>query len=63
MKTAAESDAGAAIVVAHAGSVGLRLLAERSGLTGELSVAMARRSFVPVHDRGQVLSDVAVMLE
>ena len=49
-------------VVAHAGSVGLRLLAERTGLTGELSGAMARRSFVPVHGRGQVLSDVAVML-
>ncbi|MFK5648055.1 IS1380 family transposase [Ornithinimicrobium sp. LYQ121] len=49
-------------VVAHAGSVGLRLLAERTGLTAELSGAMARRSFVPVHDRGQVLVDVAVML-
>ena len=49
-------------VVAHAGSVGLRLLAERTGLTAELSGAMVRRSFVPVHDRGQVLSDVAVML-
>lgn len=49
-------------VVAHAGSVGLRLLAERTGLTAELSGAMARCSFVPVHDRGQVLSDVAVML-
>jgi hypothetical protein len=49
-------------VVAHAGSVGLRLLAERTGLTAELSRAMVRRSFVPVHDRGQVLRDVAVML-
>jgi hypothetical protein len=49
-------------VVAHAGCVGLRLLADRTGLTGELSKAMARRSFVPVHDRGRVLSDVAVML-
>lgn len=49
-------------VVAHAGSVGLRLLADRSGLTAELSKAMARRSFVPVHDRGRVLADVAVML-
>ena len=49
-------------VVAHAGSVGLRLLADRVGLTSELSKAMARRSFVPVHDRGRVLSDVAVML-
>jgi len=49
-------------VVAPAGSVALRLLADRTGLTGELSKAMARRSFRPVHDRGQVLVDVAVML-
>lgn len=49
-------------MVAHAGSVALRLLADRIGLTGELSKAMARRSFVPVHDRGRVLADVAVML-
>lgn len=49
-------------VVAHAGSVATRLLADRTGLTQELSRAMARRSFVPVHDRGQVLRDVAVML-
>ena len=49
-------------VVAHAGSVGLRLLADRTGLTAELSKAMARGSFVPVHDRGRVLVDVAVML-
>jgi hypothetical protein len=49
-------------VVAHAGSVGLRLLADRTGLTGGLSKAMARRSFTPVHDRGRVLVDVAVML-
>jgi hypothetical protein len=49
-------------VVAHAGAVGLRLLADRSGLTGELSRSLARRSFAPVHDRGRVLVDVAVML-
>ena len=49
-------------VVAHAGSVGLRLLADRTGLTSELSAAMARRSFAPLHDRGRVLVDVAVML-
>ncbi len=49
-------------VVAHAGSVAVRLLADRTGLTAELSKAMARRSFVPVHDRGRVLTDVAVML-
>jgi hypothetical protein len=49
-------------VVAHAGSVALRLLADRTGLTGELSKAMAQRGFAPVHDRGRVLADVAVML-
>jgi hypothetical protein len=49
-------------VVAHAGSVALRLLADRTGLTNELSKAMARRSFLPRHDRGRVLADVAVML-
>ena len=32
------------------------------GLTAELSGAMARRRFIPVHDRGRVLTDVAVML-
>lgn len=49
-------------VVAHAGSVAVRMLADRTGLTAELSKALTRRSFTPVHDRGQVLVDVAVML-
>lgn len=49
-------------VVAHAGSVATRLLADRTGLTAELSKAMNRPGFVPVHDRGRVLVDVAVML-
>ena len=49
-------------VVAHAGSVATRLLADRTGLTSELSMAMSRRGFVPGHDRGRVLTDVAVML-
>ena len=49
-------------VVAHAGGVAVRLLADRTGLTRELSKALRRRSFTPVHDRGQVLVDVAVML-
>jgi len=48
-------------VIAHTGSVALRMLAERTGLAKHLSKAMASRSFVPVHDRGQVLTDVAVM--
>ena len=49
-------------VVAHTGSIALRMMAERTGLVKHLSKAMVRRSFVPVHDRGQVLADVAVML-
>lgn len=49
-------------VVAHAGSVATRLLADRTGLTAELSKAMTRRNFTPGHDRGRVLVDVAVML-
>ncbi len=49
-------------VVAHTGSVGLRLVADRTGLTDQLAKALVRRSFVPVHDRGRVLVDVAVMI-
>lgn len=49
-------------MVAHAGSAGLRLLADRTGLSATLSAALARDSFSPRHDRGQVLADVAVML-
>ena len=50
-------------MVAHAGSVGLRLLADRTGLTGELSKAVARGSFTPRHDRGRVLIDVAMLAD
>jgi len=49
-------------VVAHAGNVAVRLLADRTGLTGALSAAVARRGFSPVHDRGRVLVDVATMI-
>ena len=49
-------------VVAHAGSIATRLLADRTGLTAALSTAMARRDFVPGHNRGRVLADVAVTL-
>ena len=49
-------------VVSHVGSVALRLLADRVGLTGAVSTALTRRSFSPVHDRGRVLVDVAVLL-
>ncbi len=49
-------------MIAHAGVVAPRLLADRVGLTAELSGAMARRRFTPVHDRGRVLVDAAVIL-
>ena len=49
-------------VVPLAGAVAVRLLAERVGLTAGLSTALARRGFVPGHDRGQVWVDVATML-
>jgi len=45
-------------LVAHAGLLPLRLLAERTGLTEKLSVAMTRRGFDPVYDRGQALVDL-----
>jgi hypothetical protein len=49
-------------VVPLAGAVALRLLADRAGLTEGLSGALSRRGFMPVHDRGQVWVDVAMML-
>ena len=49
-------------VVAHAGNVATRLLADQVGLTDALSAAMARRGFTPTHDRGRVLVDVAVLV-
>jgi hypothetical protein len=49
-------------VINHAGAAALRVLADRTGLTGGLSRALARRGFVPVHDRGRVLADTAVLI-
>jgi hypothetical protein len=49
-------------VASHTGLVLLRLLADRVGLTQALSTALAKRGFWPVHDRGRVLTDVAVMI-
>jgi hypothetical protein len=46
-------------VVAMVGVVGLRMLADRTGLTEGLSVVLAKPGFHPVHDRGRVLTDVA----
>jgi len=47
-------------VVSHTGSAVLRLVADNTGLTAGLSTALARRGFTPVHDRGRVLTDLAV---
>jgi hypothetical protein len=49
-------------VVSHTGSAALRLLADRTGLTAALSRALRRRGFTPVHDRGRVLADTAVLI-
>ncbi|MGI9008003.1 MAG: hypothetical protein ACR2FU_17715 [Streptosporangiaceae bacterium] len=49
-------------VVSHAGSALTRLIADRMGLTGALSGALARRGFAPLHDRARVLADVAVAI-
>ena len=46
-------------VVSLVGVVGLRMLADRTGLTAGLSAVLARPGFYPVHDRGRVLTDVA----
>ena len=54
--------AGGRGVVSHAGSGLVRLVGDRVGLTGQLSKALARRGFIPGHDRGRVLSDIAVTL-
>ena len=48
--------------VSHIGSAATRLLADRAGLTGALSRALARRGFSPLYDRGRVLTDLAVAI-
>jgi hypothetical protein len=55
-------EAGGHGVVSHAGSAATRLLADRTGLTGGLSAALARRGFAPLHDRGRVVADLAVAI-
>ncbi|MGH3977071.1 MAG: IS1380 family transposase [Pseudonocardiaceae bacterium] len=49
-------------VVSHAGSAVVRMIADGTGLTAGLSRALSRRGFVPVHDRGRVLADTAVLI-
>jgi hypothetical protein len=55
---------GASGLIGAVGAPLLRLLAERSGLRSGLSTVLGRLrpDFVPEHDRGQVLVDVAVAL-
>jgi hypothetical protein len=55
-------ETGGRDVINHAGTAALRLIADRTGLTTGLSQALARRGFEPVHDRGRVLADTAVMI-
>ena len=53
-----EVTGGGSGVVSHAGVVLLRQLADRTGLTGGLSEALASSRLL-VHDRGRVLADLA----
>ena len=53
-----EVTAGGTGIVSHAGLALLRALADRAGLTGGLSKALASDRLL-VHDRGQVLADLA----
>jgi hypothetical protein len=46
----------------YAGSAAVRMIVDGTGLTARLSRALRRRGFVPMHDRGRVLTDVAVMI-
>jgi hypothetical protein len=49
-------------VVSHVGAALVRLLADRVGVTDALSGVLGRRGRWPVHDRGRVLVDLAVMI-
>src|SRR5258708_36139816 len=53
---------GGAGTGADAGVVLLGVLADRTGLTSGLSKALTRRRFIPLHDRGRVLADLAVAI-
>jgi len=55
-------DVGGRDVINHAGAAALRLIADRTGLTAGLSKALTRRDFMPVHDRGRVMADTAVLI-
>jgi hypothetical protein len=49
-------------VVAHAGVVLPRLLADRIGLTAGFRAVVARRGFTPLRDRGRLLTDAVAAL-
>jgi hypothetical protein len=49
-------------VAAHVGSVAVRLLADRTGLTGRLSRILNPKDALVLHDRGRVMTDTAVMI-
>lgn len=55
LRVAADGDG----VVAMVGVAGLRMLADRAGLTAGISTVLTRPGFDPVHDRGRVLTDIA----
>lgn len=55
-------DVGRRGVINHTGAAAVRLIADRTGLTTGLSRALTRRGFVPMHDRGRVLADTAVLI-
>ncbi|MDW5326736.1 hypothetical protein [Plantactinospora sp. KLBMP9567] len=48
--------------MSHVGAALLRMLADRAGVTGALSAGLARTGWWPVHDRGRVLVDLALMI-
>jgi hypothetical protein len=54
--------AGGAGVVSHVVAALLRMLADRAVLTEALSAGLARQGRWPVHDRGRVLVDLAVLI-
>jgi hypothetical protein len=49
-------------LVAHAGLLPVRLLAEQTGLRAGISAAMRRRGSSPLYDRGQLAVDLALVL-
>jgi hypothetical protein len=55
-------EVGGTGLVSHVGSAALRLLASKVGLTTGLSTALRRKGFTPGHDRGQVITDLAVTI-